>query len=142
MSVTETKIPTATQPIDHPIDGNLTIPASSGIPDNPGLSGIPDSAGVNNRPDEDFSFGVVPTSSRRSFWAVGFVMLGFTFFSASMSVGAKLGIGLDLGGFVAAVSIGGAILATLTGAPAFGGAETGMGGGEPAPPSFGRFGSF
>ena len=142
MSVTETKIPTATQPIDHPIDGNLTIPASSGIPDNPGLSGIPDSAGVNNRPDEDFSFGVVPTSSRRSFWAVGFVMLGFTFFSASMSVGAKLGIGLDLGGFIAAVSIGGAILATFTGALAYVGAKTGMGVDELARHSFGRFGSF
>ena len=131
MSVTETTTTTATYPIDHPIDGNLTVPASSGV------SGVPDSAGVNNRPDEDFSFGVVPTSSRRSFWAVGFVMLGFTFFSASMSVGAKLGIGLDLGGFVAAVSIGGAILATFTGALAYVGAKTGMGVDELARHSFG-----
>ena len=45
--------------------------------------------------DEDYSFEAVPTQSRRSFWAVGFVMLGFTFFSASMSVGAKLGQGLN-----------------------------------------------
>lgn len=28
--------------------------------------------------DEDYSFEAVPTQSRRSFWAVGFVMLGFT----------------------------------------------------------------
>ena len=47
------------------------------------------------RHDDDFSFEAVPSKNRRSFWAVGFVMLGFTFFSASMSVGAKLGNGLN-----------------------------------------------
>lgn len=66
--------------------------------------------------DEDYSFEAVPTQSRRSFWAVGFVMLGFTFFSASMSVGAKLGQGLNLNGYILAVLIGGAILAVYTGA--------------------------
>ena len=63
--------------------------------------------------DEDYSFEAVPTQSRRSFWAVGFVMLGFTFFSASMSVGAKLGQGLNLNGYILAVLIGGAIFGGL-----------------------------
>lgn len=97
---------------------------------------------ANKLPDDDFSFGVVPDSSRRSFWAVGFVMLGFTFFSASMSVGAKLGIGLDLNGFIAAVTIGGLILATFTGSLAYVGAKTGMGVDELARHSFGKYGSF
>ena len=44
-----------------------------------------------------------------------FIMLGFTFFSASMSVGAKLGNGLDLTGFVLSVLFGGIILAVYTG---------------------------
>ncbi|MDT3768031.1 cytosine permease [Gleimia hominis] len=92
--------------------------------------------------DEDFSFSAVPISSRRSFWAVGFVMLGFTFFSASMSVGAKLGNGLDLGGFAAAVIVGGLILAVFTGSLAYVGAKTGMGVDELARHSFGRYGSF
>ncbi|MDY5152904.1 cytosine permease [Actinobaculum suis] len=92
--------------------------------------------------DDDFSFGAVPISSRRSFWSVGFVMLGFTFFSASMSVGAKLGNGLDLGGFLAAVSIGGVILAIYTGALAYVGARTGMGVDELARHAFGRRGSY
>ena len=35
------------------------------------------------------------------------IMLGFTFFSASMSVGAKMANGLDFSGFVSAVIIGG-----------------------------------
>ena len=49
--------------------------------------------------DADYSLEAVPTSARKGFWNMFFVMLGFTFFSASMSVGAKLGNGLDLSGF-------------------------------------------
>ncbi len=97
---------------------------------------------VRKKPDNDFSFGVVPVSDRRSFWGVGFVMLGFTFFSASMSVGAKLGIGLDAGGFAAAVTVGGLILACFTGVLAYVGAATGMGVDELARHSFGTYGSF
>ena len=50
--------------------------------------------------DADYSLEAVPDSARKGFWQMFFVMLGFTFFSASMSVGAKLGNGLDLSGFV------------------------------------------
>src|SRR5690625_3908811 len=57
--------------------------------------------------DVDFSFEPVPLRARRSFWSVGFVMLGFTFFSASMSVGANLGNGLDYADYLWAVMIGG-----------------------------------
>ena len=59
--------------------------------------------------DIDFSFEPVPLRARRSFWSVGFVMLGFTFFSASMSVGANLGNGLDYANYLWAVLIGGPI---------------------------------
>lgn len=53
-------------------------------------------------------------------------MVGFTFFSASMSVGAKLGNGLDLSGFIWACIIGGVILSAYCGVLAFIGASTGM----------------
>lgn len=92
--------------------------------------------------DDDFSFEAVPERSRRSFWAVGFVMLGFTFFSASMSVGAKLGNGLNLTHYVEAICIGGLILAIYTGALGFVGAKTGMGFDLLAQQSFGSLGSF
>jgi cytosine permease len=69
-------------------------------------------------------------------------MLGFTFFSASMSVGAKLGNGLDLGGFVWAVLIGGLILAAYTGALGYIGSESGLSFDLLARRSFGRFGSY
>jgi cytosine permease len=74
------------------------------------MSQTPDRTGGPQQPappaapvDQDFSFEAVPLTQRRGFWRVGFVMLGFTFFSASMSVGANLGYigaktgeGLDL----------------------------------------------
>ena len=91
--------------------------------------------------DADFSFTPVPPSARHGFWAVGFVMLGFTFFSASMSVGAKIGNGLDLGGFVWATAIGGVVLAIYTGGLAYLGAKTGMGLDLLAHKAFGRLGS-
>ena len=53
-------------------------------------------------------------------------MLGFTFFSASMSVGAKLGNGLDFKGFALAVLIGSVILSAYTGILGYIGSKTGM----------------
>ncbi|WP_022869101.1 cytosine permease [Schaalia vaccimaxillae] len=91
--------------------------------------------------DADYSFEPVPTNARRGFWSVGFVMLGFTFFSASMSVGAKLGNGLDLSGFISATVIGGFFLALYTGGLAYLGATTGMGVDLLSHKAFGRFGS-
>lgn len=76
--------------------------------------------------DSDYSLEAVPASARKGFWNMFFVMLGFTFFSASMSVGAKLGNGLDLSGFVWACIIGGVILSVYCGILAFIGSSTGL----------------
>lgn len=71
-----------------------------------------------------------------------FIMLGFTFFSASMSVGAKLGNGLDLTGFILSVLIGGAILGLYTGILAYIGSDTGLSLDLLAKRSFGKYGSY
>ncbi len=92
--------------------------------------------------DADFSFEAVPRESRRGFWRVGFIMLGFTFFSASMTVGAGLGNGLDFSGFIWAVLIGGLILGAYTGALGYIGAHTGEGLDLLAQRAFGRYGSY
>ena len=92
--------------------------------------------------DADFSFEAVPKKARKGFLPMFFIMLGFTFFSASMSVGAKLGNGLDLSGFVWAVLIGGAILAAYTGTLGYIGSESGLSFDLLARRSFGRFGSY
>lgn len=76
--------------------------------------------------DADYSLEAVPASARKGFLNMFFVMLGFTFFSASMSVGAKLGNGLNLSGFMWACIIGGLILSAYCGILAYIGSETGM----------------
>ena len=45
--------------------------------------------------DKDYSFEAVPETERKTFLSMLFVMLGFTFFSSSMSVGAALGNGME-----------------------------------------------
>ncbi|MCR5481448.1 MAG: cytosine permease [Clostridia bacterium] len=80
----------------------------------------------NQSPDADYSLEAVPESARKGFRSMFFVMLGFTFFSASMSVGAKLGNGLDFSGFVWACIIGGVILSAYCGILAYIGAGTGL----------------
>ncbi len=76
--------------------------------------------------DDDYSLEAVPTEARKGFWSMFVVMMGFTFFSASMSVGAKLGNGLDLTNFIWAVVIGGVILGAYTGGLAYIGCDTGL----------------
>ena len=76
--------------------------------------------------DADYSLEAVPVTARKGFRSMFFVMLGFTFFSASMSVGAKLGNGLDLTGFIWACIIGGLILSAYCGILAYLGSDTGL----------------
>ena len=76
--------------------------------------------------DADYSLEAVPVTARKGFRSMFFVMLGFTFFSASMSVGAKLGNGLDLTGFIWACIIGGLILSAYCGILAYIGSDTGL----------------
>lgn len=92
--------------------------------------------------DVDYSQERVPAKSRKGFWPMFFIMLGFTFFSASMSVGAKLGNGMDLKGFILAILIGGTILSVYTGVLAYLGSKTGMSLDLLARRSFGRKGSY
>ena len=69
------------------------------------------------------------------------VMLGFTFFSASMWAGQNLAAGLDFMGFILALLLGGVILAAYTGSLGFIGAESGLSLDELARKSFGSRGS-
>ncbi len=69
-------------------------------------------------------------------------MLGFTFFSASMSVGATLGNGLDLGGFIISVVIGSATLSVYTGFLGYIGCVTGLSFDLLARHTFGSRGSY
>ena len=50
--------------------------------------------------DIDFAEAAVPQYARRGIVTMFMIMLGFTFFSASMWVGQELADGLDFGGFL------------------------------------------
>ena len=76
--------------------------------------------------DVDYAESAVPKEARRGFLTMFMIMLGFTFFSASMWVGQELAQGLDFGGFVGALLLGGSILALYTGLLGYVGAHTGL----------------
>ncbi len=92
--------------------------------------------------DVDFSTSAVPQSQRRSFLTMFMIMLGFTFFSASMWVGQQLADGLDFGGFLGALILGGIILSFYTGTLAYVAAKTGMSMDLLAIKAFGEKGSY
>ena len=94
------------------------------------------------KPDVDFTSSRVTPEGRKSNLSMFMVMLGFTFFSASMWAGQNLAKGLDFAGFIGAVILGGIILGAYTGTLGFIGAKTGLTLDMLAHRSFGRKGSW
>ena len=89
----------------------------------------------------DFEQTTVPEQQRRGFWSMFAVMLGFTFFSASMWTGANLGSGLTLTNFWIAVLAGNLILGVYTAILAWMAGSTGLSIHLLSRYAFGRFGS-
>ena len=92
--------------------------------------------------DVDFTSGRVTEEGRKSNLSMFMVMLGFTFFSASMWAGQSLAKGLDFAGFIGALILGGIILGGYTGTLGYIGAKTGLTLDMLAHRSFGRKGSW
>ncbi|MBR5256115.1 MAG: cytosine permease [Bacteroidales bacterium] len=92
--------------------------------------------------DVDYTTSPVDAAGRKSNLSMFMVMLGFTFFSASMWVGQKLADGLNWWDFVWALLLGGLILAAYTGALGWIGAESGLSLDLLARRSFGTKGSW
>ena len=92
--------------------------------------------------DYDYTNSVVNQKGRKSNISMFMIMLGFTFFSASMWAGQNLAKGLDFKGFILALILGGVILGAYTGALGFIGAESGMTLDMLAHRSFGKRGSW
>ena len=79
-----------------------------------------------NHVDFDYTTGKVAQTGRKSNLSRFMIMLGFTFFSASMWAGQELAAGLDFKGFLLSLLLGGLILGAYTGALGFIGAESGL----------------
>ncbi|MBP5217776.1 MAG: cytosine permease [Bacteroidales bacterium] len=97
---------------------------------------------TNQKIDVDYTTGPVDASGRKSNLSMFMVMLGFTFFSASMWVGQNMANGLDFKGFILAILLGGLILGAYTGALGWIGAESGLTLDMLARRSFGEKGSY
>ena len=82
-------------------------------------------ANVPVKSSGDFEQSAVPQTSRRGFWSMLVVMLGFTFFSASMWAGGTLGTGMTFTGLLWAILAGNLLLGAYTGTLAFMAAKTG-----------------
>ena len=95
-----------------------------------------------NRQDVDYTSGPVGRNGRKSTLSMFMVMLGFTFFSASMWVGQQLAAGLNFSDFIWALILGGLILAAYTGALGYIGGESGLSLDLLARKSFGTRGSY
>src|SRR5699024_5021359 len=65
--------------------------------------------------DKEFALEPVPQKYRNGFWQMLAVMMGLTFFSASMLSGGELAMGLNLVQFVLIVLIGNLMLGLYTG---------------------------
>ncbi|GAM71426.1 cytosine permease [Vibrio sp. JCM 19236] len=76
--------------------------------------------------DNNYSLGPVPESARKGVASLTMVMLGLTFFSASMWTGGSLGTGLSFNDFFLAVIIGNLILGIYTSFLGYIGASTGL----------------
>ncbi|MCL9773719.1 cytosine permease [Vibrio methylphosphonaticus] len=76
--------------------------------------------------DNNYSLGPVPKSARKGVASLTMVMLGLTFFSASMWTGGSLGTGLSFNDFFLAVLIGNLILGIYTSFLGYIGSSTGL----------------
>ncbi|TQF71372.1 cytosine permease [Pseudoalteromonas luteoviolacea] len=76
--------------------------------------------------DREYDLIAVPKKARRSSLSMLMLMLGLTFFSASMWTGGKLGVGLEPTQFFITIAIGNSILAVYTATLAYIGASTGL----------------
>lgn len=92
--------------------------------------------------DIDYSETAVPQSARRGIVTMFMIMLGFTFFSASMWAGQELADGLDFVGFIASLILGGVILGLYTGLLGYVGADSGLSLDLLARKAFGEKGSY
>ncbi|MCM3176402.1 cytosine permease [Cytobacillus horneckiae] len=92
--------------------------------------------------DQEFSWQAVPKTQRNNFWKTLSVMLGFTFFSASMLAGGELGISLSFTEFLVIVLAGNFLLGIYTGALAHIAAKTGLSTHLLAKYAFGEKGSY
>ena len=93
--------------------------------------------------DSEYSLSAVPSAKKtQGLWAAMVVLVGFTFFTPSMTAGGNLGLGMNLTGFLLSMIIGNAFLGVYCGTLGYIGQRTGLTLDLLAHRSFGDKGSF
>ncbi|MGK4198266.1 cytosine permease [uncultured Fusobacterium sp.] len=93
--------------------------------------------------DSEYSLSKVPNDKKtQGIWAAMVVLVGFTFFTPSMTAGGNLGIGLNFREFFIAVIMGNAFLGVYCGVLAYIGQKTGLTLDLLGRHSFGNIGSY
>jgi cytosine permease len=97
----------------------------------------------NEAEDPEFSLSAVPSKHQsQGLWSAMVVLVGFTFFTPSMTAGGNLGIGLNLESFLLAVFIGNVFLGLYCGILGYIGQKTALSLDMLARHSFGEIGSY
>ena len=97
----------------------------------------------NIEKDSEYSLSAVPSSKKtQGLWAAMVVLVGFTFFTPSMTAGGNLGIGMNMMNFFTAMIIGNAFLGVYCGTLGYIGQKTGLTLDLLGHHSFGTTGSF
>jgi len=91
--------------------------------------------------EEDYPLNPVPADQRKSIWSMGLVLLGFTFFTASMWAGGSLGQAFDFSTLLMVLAIGNLLLGLYAAILGYIAAKTGMNTALLSRFSFGKTGS-
>ena len=62
--------------------------------------------------EQDYPLSPVPMDQRRSIWSMGLVLLGFTFFTATMWAGGSIGVAVDFSTMLLVLAAGNLLLGT------------------------------
>lgn len=62
--------------------------------------------------EQDYPLSPVPMDQRRSIWSMGLVLLGFTFFTATMWAGGSIGVAFDFSNMLLVLAAGNLLLGT------------------------------
>lgn len=76
--------------------------------------------------EQDYPLSPVPMDQRRSIWSMGLVLLGFTFFTATMWAGGSIGVAFDFSTMLLVLAVGNLLLGIYAAILGYIAARTGL----------------
>lgn len=76
--------------------------------------------------EQDYPLSPVPMNQRKSVWSMGLILLGFTFFTATMWAGGSIGVAFDFSTMLLVLAVGNLLLGLYAAALGYIAAKTGL----------------